>query len=245
MTIISCYDTLMLTDSSVSAMLSNLRNYSDREVPKTPEIEALRKLDREATLDRSWWQKFFNPTKEELLEQIAEPTFVEKLVFNHPELVLGPASLGLSGLKTAGALALQRVAPRVLALGSVAPLWENLVNYMKGGKDAVKKPVSGGNAPRIQNSKVDADNYIKGLTDQKNLILNRGKIKDGYHYYEVMQKFEYKGIKFKKGDFVSRDTKHHEIEWFRGENQHYGALDPVTGQVKPRSIVPGRTLKTK
>ena len=142
MTIISCYDTLMLTDSSVSAMLSNLRNYSDREVPKTPEIEALRKLDREATFDRSWWQKFFNPTKEELLEQIAEPTFVEKLIFNHPELVLGPASLGLSGLKTAGALALQRVAPRVLALGSVAPLWENLVNYMKVGKDAVKKPVN-------------------------------------------------------------------------------------------------------
>ena len=150
MTIISCYDTLMFTDSSVNALLSNLRNYSDREVPKTPEIEALRKLDREATLDRSWWQKFFNPTKEELLEQIAEPTFVEKLIFNHPELVLGPASLGLSSLRTAGALALQRVAPRALALGSVAPLWENLTNYMKGGKDAVKKPLSSDPAPRTE-----------------------------------------------------------------------------------------------
>ena len=154
----------MLGDSSINAFLSNLRNFRDREVAKTPEIEALRKLDRDAVLDRPWWQKFFNP--EDILEA-GEPNLVERLVLSHPEILLGPASLGLYGLRTAGALALQRVAPRALALVSIAPLWENLVNYMKGGKDAVKKPVSGGTAPRAEREFGNGEYWNKLITDKR------------------------------------------------------------------------------
>ena len=97
-------------------------------------------------------------------------------------------------------------------------------------------------APRIQNTKQEVMDYIKGLTEQKNLILNRGKTNDGYHYYEIMRKFVYKGREFKKGEYISRDTRHHEIEHFRDKDYHYGALDPVKGNLKPGSRKPERKL---
>ena len=99
--------------------------------------------------------------------------------------------------------------------------------------------------PRIQKTKTDADNYMKGLTDQKDVLLNRGKTRDGHHYYEVMKKVEYKGNKFKPGEYLSRDTEKHEIEWFRDKDYHKGALDPVTGILKPNSRRANRILKIK
>ena len=45
--------------------------------------------------------------------------------------------------------------------------------------------------------------------------------------------------------FADRLAEIHEIEWFRGEKQHYGAIDPITGQVKPGSIRTDRILKIK
>ncbi len=108
-----------------------------------------------------------------------------------------------------------------------------------------KKKASENTRLRIQNTKGEADGYIKGLTDQKGWVLNRGKTKDDHHYYEVMKKFTYKGTEFKRGDYISRDTMHHEIEWFRGKNVHKGALDPVTGKLKPDSIDFFKKLKVK
>ena len=37
------------------------------------------------------------------------------------------------------------------------------------------------------------------------------------------------GQTFKKGDFISEDRLHNEIEWFRGKDTHKGAIDVLTG----------------
>ena len=132
----------------------------------------------------------------------------------------------------------------ITTLGSVELARQFQILYKKTSDDGLKKGTES-NAPRVQNTKGEADEYIKGLTDQKGWVLNRGNTKDGYHYYEVMKKFEYKGITFKRGQYISRDTKHHEIEWFRNKNEHLGAIDPVTGQLKPGKIDYSRRLKIK
>jgi len=58
-----------------------------------------------------------------------------------------------------------------------------------------------------------------------------------------MEKVEYKGIKFKKGDYLSRDELHHEWEWFRGKDTHKGPINSVTGEVNLDKIDSSRTLK--
>ena len=123
-------------------------------------------------------------------------------------------------------------------------LYRKAEDFFKKKANAGLKKGTDSNAlkPRIQNTPQEVMDYIKGLTDKKGYILNRCKTKDGYHYYEVMKKFEYKGIKFQKGEYISRDTRHHEIEYFRNKNTHIGALDPVTGKLKPKSRKPERKL---
>ena len=130
------------------------------------------------------------------------------------------------------------VAAAVVILGIVvfiAGTFLDLFHFNLGGETE-------SNAPRIQNTPQEVMDYIKGLMDKKGYILNRGKTKDGYHYYEVMKKFTYKGRDFRKGEYISRDTRHHEIEHFRDKDYHYGALDPVKGNLKPKSRKPERKL---
>ncbi len=98
---------------------------------------------------------------------------------------------------------------------------------------------------RIINTAADADKYLNGLLGNKGVLRNCGKTLDGHHYYAVMQKIEYCGEKFKPGDYISRDTLHHEIEWFRGKDNHRGAIDVLTGKVKPGSADKSRRLKVK
>ena len=105
-----------------------------------------------------------------------------------------------------------RLAPK---LGTVAAgLGLEAQRLYKKADNFFKKKASENTKPRIQNTKQEVMDYIKGLTDKKGYILNRRKTKDGYHYYEVMKNFTYKGNEFKRGHYISRDTKHHEIEWF-------------------------------
>ena len=58
-----------------------------------------------------------------------------------------------------------------------------------------------------------------------------------YPDHDIFKKeCEYSGQTFRKGDYISRDTLHHEWEWFRGVKEHKGAIDPITGRLKPGSI---------
>jgi hypothetical protein len=61
-------------------------------------------------------------------------------------------------------------------------------------------------------------------------VLGKGrKTKDGHFAYEIAKDFTYKGQKFQKGQFISRDRRHGEIEWFKNENFHKGSIEPKHG----------------
>ena len=122
------------------------------------------------------------------------------------------------------------------------------INYAKRADKSTSRkaiPKVESKVERIAVTKLDVERYLEDLMNQKGVLLNRGKTLDGHHYYEVMKKIEYKGVTFKPGDYISRDTLHHEIEWFRGTTIHRGAIDPLTGIVKQGSVEKSRVLKIK
>ena len=57
-----------------------------------------------------------------------------------------------------------------------------------------------------------------------------------------LKKSGYMGIEFKRGNYISRDTLHHEWEWFRNPKKHLGAINPLTGE-KYKKGDPSRILK--
>ena len=158
------------------------------------------------------------------------------------DLMVGATVTALTNYFTRGALGAYAI-PETLAVAKASKFLRkdfpdlccNFFSKKAGKGTAVNK------APRIQNTKEQVDDYINGLLDKK-VLINRGKTKDGYHYYEFVKKAEYKGQKFKRGHYISRDVKHHEVEWFRNKDYHEGAMDPVTGEVKPGSRKPERKL---
>lgn len=85
---------------------------------------------------------------------------------------------------------------------------------------------------------------MEGITEQKGVLQYKGATKDGHHYYEFMQKCEYKGVQFKSGDYISRDTMHHEWEWFANQKTHKGAIEPITGKLY-KAADPKKVLKIK
>ena len=51
-----------------------------------------------------------------------------------------------------------------------------------------------------------------------------------YPNHDIFKKeCEYSGQTFRKGDYISRDTLHHEWEFFRGPKNHLGAINSLTG----------------
>ena len=106
------------------------------------------------------------------------------------------------------------------------------------------KGLGGSEKQRVTAVKQDADNYIDGIKE-KGVLSDKKIARDGREYFEIKKKFEYMGIKFKKGQFLERDTQHHEWEYFRDKDTHLGAIDPLTGKIKPNSRVKERRLHVK
>ena len=97
------------------------------------------------------------------------------------------------------------------------------------------------NGNRIQAVRADADNYLRGLKDRR-VLSNKGVTRDGHEYYKFEERCEYMGVKFRKGDYISRDELHHEWELFRGPTNHRGAISPITGRLY-KEADPSRILK--
>jgi hypothetical protein len=91
-----------------------------------------------------------------------------------------------------------------LAADSENHIYENLINYARGGKDAVGRGASGKSAggrppakERVQSTPRDADRYLAGLRE-KGVLGKKLQTKDGYDYFDVTQKCEYKGVKLRR-----------------------------------------------
>ncbi len=71
------------------------------------------------------------------------------------------------------------------------------------------------------------------------------RTKDGFDYYKFTQKCTHNDVRFRKGDYISRDTLHHEWEWFRGVKNHRGAIESKYGKFNPEKAEAKRVLKVK
>ena len=109
-----------------------------------------------------------------------------------------------------------------------------------GGEDRAQR--TSDSKERKQATPQDADRYLDGLRD-KRVLSRKGVTKDGHDYYKFERKCEYMGIKFRKGDYISRDELHNEWEWFRGKYDHRGAIDPLSGILNQAKQRAARTLK--
>jgi hypothetical protein len=86
---------------------------------------------------------------------------------------------------------------------------------------------SGSSKDRIQNTPQEVRSYVNGL--QKTGCLGKWKSYGKYRASKFIKDCSYKGFKFKKGEFISRDRLHHEIEWFKDVDTHSGAIEPKGG----------------
>ena len=93
---------------------------------------------------------------------------------------------------------------------------------------------------RIQSTREYADKYINGLKE-KGYLSKRKRTNSFREYYEVEKNCEHIGRKFKKGNYLSRDTQHHEWELFSNKNTHEGAIEPINGTLYKKGVE-GRTL---
>jgi hypothetical protein len=260
----------ILGDRSITDALYRVKRFNEYDEPSSSSVEVMRTLQRDADADRGWFQRHFNPTAMmESLEEASQPNVVERLVTEHPLIALIPVESMFKSVQTAGAVALRSATSAAKAIPYVGAvvmgvevanevckgltgegLYENLINYAKGGKDAVGKSKSSGlgSGPgrgRVQSTPQDADRYLAGLQKQKGLLSKKKISLDEREYYEFMEKTTYNGVKFKKGDLISRDTLHHEWEWFRGKNTHKGAISSTTGKVDVSKIDDSRVLRIK
>jgi hypothetical protein len=92
-----------------------------------------------------------------------------------------------------------------------------------GGKPAPK--VEPPKPERIVNTPEDCDKYAASKVSDR--ICKECKPIDGRGTYEVIKKDNI----LKKGDLLTRDTKHHEWELFNERGKHKGAIDPKTGKL--------------
>lgn len=104
------------------------------------------------------------------------------------------------------------------------------------------KGLGGNEKQRVTAVKQDADNYINGIRE-KGVLSKKGRTLDGFDYFKVEKKCEYMGQKLRKGDYLSRDTLHHEWELFRGPKNHQGAIDPLTGKLNVEKRDTSRILR--
>jgi hypothetical protein len=105
-----------------------------------------------------------------------------------------------------------------------------------GGKPAPKPEPP--KSERIINIPEDCTKYIDNKVSSG--ICRKHRSIDGRETYEVIKK---DGL-LKKGDLLTRDTRHHEWELLTERGKHKGAIDPKTGELyKPAD--PTKQLNVK
>jgi hypothetical protein len=154
--------------------------------------------------------------------------------------------MAYQGVRAAVAI-VPKLRPIAVAVGAGAVAgYERVTTFFNenfsGGKDKGKADSSG---DRTQSTPNDADRYLQGLTDQKGLLSDKKISLDRREYYEFMKKTTYNGVRFRKGDFISRDTLHHEWEWFRGKDYHKEAIESKGGKFNSEKRSPSRRLRIK
>jgi hypothetical protein len=220
-------------DDPLTAALRNLRYMSDarqdelfKQQPEVQDLAEYAEDARDYIVDRL--ERYLDSPVKRFIDDVVIPLAIlgsilaadimapELIPATIPELVAATGRL---------AVPIGRVAQ---ALGA-AEIYRELTNFFKKIEGDKSGKDSGASKDRIQSTKQDADRYINGLKE-KGVLGEKQKSLDGREYYEVTQKTNHNGVRFRKGDYVSRDTLHHEWEWFRGKGYHKGAINSKTGE---------------
>ena len=225
------------TNSDISFMyhdpiLDSLRNYKTKQDARYTELHQTSELIKR---DISHLMLSLDSPAQRFIDECLIP------VMTLASLIPGPQQV-----VTVPATALACAVRAVPMLGRAATAFGAEYVFNKAVESLKEKAgKSGQGNERIQSTRQDADGYLKGITDQKNVLNYKGKTLDNHEYYEFIEKCEYKGVQFRKGDYISRDTQHHEWEWFRGKDVHKGPINSLNGEVNLRKVDTGRTLKIK
>ncbi len=165
--------------------------------------------------------------------------FIDQMVIPMTTFALSNTPYGRA-YAVAKTVVVPRLGQIATAIGA-SELYRRYISFSKKhNNDGLKKGTET-NAPRLQATRGDADKYLQGLK-YKGVLGKKGTTKDGHEYYQFVKKCEYKGMKFKNGEYISRDTQHHDWEYFRNPKTHNGAIDPIRGDIY-KDPVPGRSLK--
>jgi hypothetical protein len=235
-----------LYNDPIMEALRNLKNMNDAQqdelFSKRPEIQDLSEYADDAR-DHIGLERYMDSPVKRFIDDVVIPLAILGSILAAD--IMAPVSIPATvpaAIVAAGRLAIPvgRVAK---ALGATE-IYRELTNFFKKIEGDKSGKDSGASKDRIQSTKQDADKYINGLTDQKGVIQYKGRTQDGYEYYEFMNKCNYNGVRFRKGDYISRDTLHHEWEWFSRVKQHKGAIESVTGKLR-KNPVSGRVLNAK
>jgi hypothetical protein len=140
-------------------------------------------------------------------------------------------------LKTAGAIALKRVAPLFLAaVYEVGNIYKNLINYAKGGKDAVTKGSSGGGSragqqkERIVETKQTQEACWQKMKDSGEWVYQPGYSKPTLRNKTTDQ-------------MAQKSVEKWDIEIFNAREDHIGVIRPSEGFLRKEFAVKGRRMQ--
>jgi hypothetical protein len=167
------------------------------------------------------------------LDDVVTP--LSALAMLHPYTRAG--AMAYQGVRTAIAMAPRmRTAATIIGAGAVAG-YDKIRTFFSekagGGKDSRDKDSS---KSRIQNSPQDIKEFLADKI-QKGICEKWKPIKGKQTY-----RFTRKEGKFKKDDWFSHDTLHHELEWFNSKGTHKGAVEPKGG-AKYKPADPRKNVK--
>jgi hypothetical protein len=224
-------------DRTITDSLDRMRRFNDYTVPSSSSTEVLRSLQQDAEKDRRWFQRHFMDGVRVAGETLVSGLdLVNRFIADNPVALLSlahkvqpPAAVGFA--RSAGVAALARAHPvAAIAVGLTVGTVE-IINYSKGGKDAVGRGGSKGaggrsssgarrpSSGRIARDHSDVRAFFENSSSELRYLGTRNvkgrntKIygdKDGNRYYE--------------------DTVHHHVEAFGKNGTHLGEIDPVTRQ---------------
>jgi hypothetical protein len=205
--------------------LANYDNFSQPQQEKltkeNPETVDLIETIDDVRYDAHDLTKWLDTPAQKVINEVSVPIMVLSML---PQLK-GPMT-AYKGIQAAVAIA-PRLEGMAVAFGAGA-----VAGYKKikaffserfdGDKDSVDSKEHAKSTPQ------DVRNYVSEL--QKTGCLGPWKSYGKYRASKFIKDCTYKNFNFKKGEFISKDRLHHEIELFKDEKTHLGAIEPKNGK---------------
>ena len=143
------------------------------------------------------------------------------LLLCQPARNLATAKAFVSDFRTKALQAVEKCSPRLDITRSLSNFFKKKFDEKFGKKTEGSDPSKARSGDRVQSSKSDLDSFVQKKIDSG--ICPKWKVVNGRQTY----KFNKSDGIFKKGDLITKDTRHYEAEWWSPSGTHKGAVEPV------------------